>query len=155
MKFYWYLSFAPLKIKVLYNLFSLQALKYLETNAKEFGIKKIKYIPVSGAFHSKLMKPARAVLQKALKATKIETPLIPVHSNIDGKPYLNANSIRTKLADQLITPVAWEQTMHAIFERTKGKAFPNTYECGPGTSLKTIVRFNNKVACKNYTNVLA
>ncbi|KFM57412.1 putative malonyl-CoA-acyl carrier protein transacylase, mitochondrial, partial [Stegodyphus mimosarum] len=121
----------------------LEALKFLELHAAEFGITKIKYIPVSGAFHSKLMQPARKVLEKALKATKFEIPLIPVHSNVDGKPYRTVEKIQENLALQLCKPVAWEQTMHVIFERAQGTTFPNVFECGPGTSLKAILRYNN------------
>ncbi|XP_042913651.2 probable malonyl-CoA-acyl carrier protein transacylase, mitochondrial [Parasteatoda tepidariorum] len=126
----------------------MEALKFLESNAKEFGIKKMKYIPVSGAFHSKLMNPAKVVLKKALKATPFETPIIPVHANVDGRPYSSAEKIREKLANQLCSAVAWEQTMHIIYERPPGDSFPDTYECGPGTALKSILRFNNAPAYK-------
>ncbi|GFR21677.1 malonyl-CoA-acyl carrier protein transacylase, mitochondrial [Trichonephila clavata] len=64
----------------------LEALKYLESNAAKYGIKKFKYLPVSGAFHTKAMKPAKNVLEKALTATPFEIPLIPVHANVDGIP---------------------------------------------------------------------
>lgn len=133
----------------------MEALKYLELNAANVGIKKIKYIPVSGAFHSKLMLPAKNVLRKALKSTAFEVPLIPVHSNIDAKCYRNADQIRDNLADQLTLPVAWEQTIHSIFERDKGKYFPNTYECGPGRTLKTILKYNNNTAYKYCENIYA
>lgn len=131
-----------------------EALNYLELNGAEFGIKKVKYLPVSGAFHSRLMLPAKSILQKALKSTPVETPIIPVHSNINGKKYLTPDQIKTNLSDQLVQPVKWEQTMHAIYERDKGIEFPNTYECGPGTSLKSILRMNNNEAYKKCENVL-
>jgi len=131
----------------------MEALKYLETNGADFGIKKVKYIPVSGAFHTSLMLPAKKVLQKALRSTSIEAPLIPVHSNVDGKPYCTPDQIREKLAEQLSVPVAWEQTMHRIFEREKGTKFPNTFECGPGTSLRTVLKMNNNEAYKKSENI--
>ncbi|GFS64580.1 malonyl-CoA-acyl carrier protein transacylase, mitochondrial [Nephila pilipes] len=133
----------------------LEALKYLESNAAKYGIKKFKYLPVSGAFHTKVMKPAKKVLEKALIATPFEIPLIPVHANVDGNPYRSVEQIRKKLADQLCYPVRWEQIMHILFERSQGSEFPNVYECGPGTSMKSILRFNNNLAYQKCSNVLA
>ncbi|XP_055949970.1 probable malonyl-CoA-acyl carrier protein transacylase, mitochondrial [Argiope bruennichi] len=133
----------------------LEALKFLESNAAKYGIKKLKYLPVSGAFHTKVMKPAKQILQKALKATPFEVPLIPVHSNVDGNPYGNVDQIRMNLAEQLCKPVRWEQIMHIIFERSQGMKFPNVFECGPGTSMKTILRMNNRIAYDNCKSILA
>lgn len=101
------------------------------------------------------MLPAKHVLQKALKTTPIKTPLIPVWSNVDAKRYHTPDQIKTKLAEQICEPVKWEQIMHAVFEREKGTEFPSTYECGPGTTLKTVLRMNNAEAYKRCTNILA
>ena len=122
-------------------------------NGAEFGIKKVKYLPVSGAFHSDLMLPAKSILQKTLKTIPVEAPLIPVYSNVDAKRYHTPDQIRTKLANQICEPVKWEQIMHAIFEREKGTEFPYTYECGPGTTLKTVLRMNNSLAHKKCSSV--
>ncbi|GIY31959.1 probable malonyl-CoA-acyl carrier protein transacylase, mitochondrial [Caerostris darwini] len=133
----------------------LEALKFLEMNAAKFGIKKYKHLAVSGAFHTKLMKPAQQILQKALQSTSINKPLIPVHSNVDGQVYTNVKVIQEKLVKQLCEPVRWEQIMHILFERNKGTKFPNIYECGPGTSMKSILRMNNALAYNHCKNILA
>lgn len=101
------------------------------------------------------MKPAQQVLTKALLSTPFEMPLIPVHSNVGGCPYKNVDQIRKKLAEQLCKPVEWEQIMHIIFERNQGESFPYVYECGPGTSMKSMLKLNNNLAYKNCQNVLA
>lgn len=129
-------------------------MNYLELKGTRYGIKRVKYLEVSGAFHSNLMLPAKRVLEKALKTTIIETPLIPVYSNLTAKPYRTPEQIRTSLAKQLHEPVKWEQTMHSMFERDKGIEFPETYECGPGTSLKSILHMCNGLAYNKCTKIM-
>ncbi|XP_064078375.1 probable malonyl-CoA-acyl carrier protein transacylase, mitochondrial isoform X1 [Macrobrachium nipponense] len=123
-----------------------EALSFIQDNKDDFRLKRLKRLPVSGAFHTNLMKPAAILVRKALDKMQIDPPIIPVHSNIDGKKYKNVKEIITKLPKQIYTPVKWEQTMHIIYERSKGVDFPRTYECGPKKSLKTILRMINAKA---------
>lgn len=132
-----------------------EALQFLEKNAFEFGIRKMKYIPVSGAFHSKLMYPAKNMLANALNCVDFKTPLIPVHSNVDGMYYTNCKDIKKKLAMQLCGPVKWQQTMNILFKRPEGTPLPDVYECGPGTTLRTILKMTNPKAYENCKNILA
>lgn len=83
---------------------------------------------------------------QVLNTITIESPLIPVHSNVDGRYYKNAEQVKKQLPKQICKPVKWEQTMHIIYERNRGTAFPATYECGPGRSLKTILKMCNAKA---------
>lgn len=62
----------------------LQALEFIKANISEFKIKRVKMLPVSGAFHTKLMKPAADGLQKAMTNTRFAPAVVPVHSNVDG-----------------------------------------------------------------------
>ena len=120
---------------------------------KEFRLKRLKRIPVSGAFHSNLMRPAVAPVKKFLKKMEINDPLIQVLSNVDGKPYKNANHIRAQLPKQIYKPVRWEQILHCLYERSVGENFPRTFECGPGSSLKTLLKMVNAKAwdsCYSY-----
>lgn len=130
-----------------------EALSFLEINAKDFGIRKSKRLPVSGAFHTKLMKPAKEIFQNALRHVKIVDPLIPVYSNFDGKMYQNADSIKEKLVKQIIYPVKWEQTLHTIYERKREIPVPKTYECGPGTALLSVLGMVNGIARRNAVHV--
>nr|XP_023022242.1 probable malonyl-CoA-acyl carrier protein transacylase, mitochondrial [Leptinotarsa decemlineata] len=66
---------------------SESALQYIEENYKIFNLRKVKRLPVSGAFHSKLMLPAMETFQKSLEKTRIEDPAISVYSNVTGKKY--------------------------------------------------------------------
>ena len=126
-----------------------EAISFLQMNAKDFGFKRTKRLPVSGAFHTSLMAPAREVVRRALNQIKLDVPLIPVHSNIDAKIYRDVDSIRKKLSKQIVSPVLWEQILHIIFERPKDTKCPKTYECGPGTSLLTTLGMVNGVARRN------
>ncbi|KAL8220765.1 UNVERIFIED_CONTAM: hypothetical protein K2H54_054414 [Gekko kuhli] len=110
-------------------------------------------LPVSGAFHTRLMEPAVDPLSEALELTSIQKPLIPVYSNVNSQRYTQPKQIKHLLAKQLILPVKWEQTMHAIYERKKGVGFPYTYEMGPGRQLGTILKNCNMRAWKFYKNI--
>ncbi|XP_053689343.1 probable malonyl-CoA-acyl carrier protein transacylase, mitochondrial [Sabethes cyaneus] len=125
---------------------SEEALKYLEANMKLYGIKRIKRLPVSGAFHTELMASAVEPFAQALKKIKIQDPIISVHSNVDGKRYRNAGHILNQLPKQIVRPVKWEQTLHCLFERKVGEYFPRTFECGPGEGLKAILKKVNAKA---------
>lgn len=83
------------------NVLFLQALEYLEANYKQYKIRKVKRLPVSGAFHSQLMEPAKEVFEKALKKSEIKDPAIWVYSNVDGHVYRNAEHIRKQLPKQV------------------------------------------------------
>ncbi|XP_055538793.1 probable malonyl-CoA-acyl carrier protein transacylase, mitochondrial [Wyeomyia smithii] len=134
---------------------SNEALKYIEANTKLFGIKRIKRLPVSGAFHTDLMASAVEPFSKALKKINIQDPIISVHSNVDGKRYRNAGHILNQLPKQIVRPVKWEQTLHNLFERKVGEYFPRTFECGPGQGLKAILKQVNAKAWDSTFSVQA
>lgn len=80
---------------------SIEALDFLEKNMKEFKLKKVRRLPVSGAFHTVLMEPAVKPFQKALEKSEVHEPAISVHSNVDGKAYKSVEQIRKKLPKQV------------------------------------------------------
>jgi [acyl-carrier-protein] S-malonyltransferase len=100
----------------------------------------VKRLPVNGAFHTPLMQPAIDPFKAALRKVQVQDPLVYVHSNTDGKYYRDASHIRRQLPSQIVKPVKWEQTLHNLYERPEGENFPRTFECGPGKSLKTILK---------------
>lgn len=55
---------------------SFEALNFIEINAKQYKIRKVKRLPVSGAFHTNLMSSAVEPFAMALKKIFIEKPLI-------------------------------------------------------------------------------
>ncbi|KAI9559516.1 hypothetical protein GHT06_013513 [Daphnia sinensis] len=132
---------------------NIEALNFIEKNAARYEFRRLKRLPVSGAFHTNLMEPAANVLSKALKKIPIQQPIIAVHSNIDGKRYRNSDHIVRSLPQQIVKPVCWEQTMHILYERNPDQHYPLTFECGPGSSLKSILRMVNAKAAHKCTPV--
>lgn len=127
----------------------LQALHFISSHADEFKLRRLKELPVSGAFHTSLMKSAIEPMYEAIKQIEVKDPLISVHSNFDGKMYQDAKHIIRQLPKQICSPVKWEQTLHVLYERVKDVSFPKTYECGPGSSLSAILKqVNAKAADK-------
>ncbi|XP_054856776.1 malonyl-CoA-acyl carrier protein transacylase, mitochondrial [Eublepharis macularius] len=130
----------------------LQALEFLQQNAKKYSFARVKMLPVSGAFHTRLMEPAVEPLSEALGLINIQKPLIPVYSNVDCQRYTEPKQIKHLLVKQLISPVKWEQTMHIMYDRKKGVELPCTYEVGPGGQLGAMLKNCNMKAWRFYTN---
>ncbi|KAK9798575.1 hypothetical protein WJX73_000727 [Symbiochloris irregularis] len=115
---------------------SLEACEAAEKLAKEFGARKMVRLQVAGAFHTSFMQPAEEQLREALKATTINTPRIPVISNVDVQPHDSPDRTRDTLARQLTSPVQWETTMQTLLQ----KGVQNSYEIGPGAVISGIMR---------------
>ncbi|XP_016999895.2 probable malonyl-CoA-acyl carrier protein transacylase, mitochondrial [Drosophila takahashii] len=134
---------------------NVEALEFLEQNAKALKIRRMKRLAVSGAFHTPLMQSAVEPFSKALKSVRLQDPVIRVYSNVDGKPYRHAKHILTQLPKQIVRPVKWEQTLHEMYERKQGVDFPRTFECGPGKGLVQVLEKVNAKAAQSSINVIA
>ncbi|KAI4876054.1 hypothetical protein NFI96_030103 [Prochilodus magdalenae] len=130
-----------------------EALDFLQKNSRQLHFARTRQLPVSGAFHTDLMEPAVEPFRDVLRQLEVRRPDIAVHSNVDGKRYMNDKHLRRQLAKQLVSPVKWEQTLHEIYERTQGQEFPHTYEVGPGRQLGATLQKCNMKAFRNYTHI--
>ena len=117
-----------------------EALDFIENNKKDFGIRKTKRIPVSGAFHTPLMNPAVEVFTEALKTCSIASPRIPVYSNVDGQVYLTSKDVLKILPKQICSPVKWETAINHLTKYAKEEQWPKIIECGPGSSLTSMTK---------------
>jgi [acyl-carrier-protein] S-malonyltransferase len=109
------------------------------------GIRTVR-LPVAGAFHTSLMKPADERLADALGSTTIGPPVVPVWSNVDAKPHTNPNEFRTLLVRQVLSPVKWEETMRGLL----AEGVERFYEIGPGRVLAGLLkRVNRKADIRN------
>lgn len=104
--------------------------------AKEAGAKRALPLPVSGAFHSPLMEPARFELGKAIEATEIVAPRCPVYQNVTALPTMDPAQIKKNLLAQLTSPVRWTQSVKNML--ADGADY--FMEIGPGTVLQGLVR---------------
>ena len=127
-----------------------QALDFIEHNKNDFGIRRTKRLPVSGAFHTNLMKPAVHIFKEALKDVTVERPRVPVYSNHDNQVYVDPDDIKKHLPNQISTAVKWEQCMGHIFLKYKEpELMPSVYECGPGGQLTAMLhKIHGKAARK-------
>ncbi len=78
---------------------------------KERGAKRALMLPVGGAFHSPLMKPAVEELKSAIEATHFNKPDCLIYQNVDAKSHNSPEIIKQNLIKQLTSPVLWTKTM--------------------------------------------
>ena len=79
---------------------------------KELGWRRATPLPVGGAFHSPLMAPAQAELDKALASVEWGTTEAVLISNVDAKVHTSSDEWRDLLSRQLTSPVEfYEATM--------------------------------------------
>ncbi len=104
--------------------------------ARSRGARRAVELPVSGAFHSPLMGPAREALARALDAVEIREARIPVVANVDALPVSSPAEIRRRLHDQLTSPVRWVGCVKAL----AGLGARFFVEPGPGAVLTGLLR---------------
>ncbi|MEE3376607.1 MAG: ACP S-malonyltransferase [Candidatus Cryptobacteroides sp.] len=103
---------------------------------KAAGAKRAIKLPVSGAFHSPLMEPARTELAKAIEATPFHTPKCPIYQNVTARATTDPEEIKANLLKQLTSPVRWTQSV--LNMRAAGAT--RFVELGPGEVLQGLVR---------------
>jgi [acyl-carrier-protein] S-malonyltransferase len=108
--------------------------------AKERGIKKAMALNVAGAYHSRLMEPARAAFAAYLATVPFAAPKFTVFTNTTGQAVSSPDDIRAALVKQVVSSVLWEDCM-----RSASAAGATTYwELGPGGVLAGLARRTNK-----------
>jgi [acyl-carrier-protein] S-malonyltransferase len=123
----------------------LAACAEMERIVQDKGGRSIR-LPVAGAFHTDLMKPADQSLAAALADVSIQPPQVPVWSNVDARPHTDPAEIRGLLVRQVLQPVLWEQTMRNIL----AEGTDQFVEIGPGRVLAGLLkRVQRKVECRN------
>ena len=103
---------------------------------KEAGAKRALPLPVSGAFHSPLMEPARVELAAAIEATPFQAPRCPVYQNVSAQAETEPEAIKANLLRQLTSPVRWTQSVGAML----ADGATEFIETGPGTVLQGLVK---------------
>jgi [acyl-carrier-protein] S-malonyltransferase len=109
---------------------------------KEAGARRALLLPVSGAFHSPMMEPAREELAAAIEATTFSTPICPVYQNVTASAVSDPNEIKKNLIIQLTAPVKWTQSVQQMIQ--DGATLFT--EVGPGKVLTGLVNKIDKEA---------
>ena len=102
---------------------------------KEKGF-RCKVLPVSHAFHSKIVAPATKPLRKVLEKRAISAPQIPMTTNVTGSWLPDSkNGIIETLTAQVTQPVEWIKQIENMYE-AGARVF---IECGPKRVLTGLV----------------
>lgn len=115
---------------------SVPAVRKAVELAKSRGARLATELSVSAAFHSPLMKPAAHALARALADVPLKNSLIPVISNVTAKAHNDAESIRRLLAEQLLSPVRWTESLVELSRF----ADPRWFEVGAGNVLAGLLK---------------
>jgi len=104
--------------------------------AKARGIRKVLLLPVSVPSHCSLMNSAGEKLAATLEAVQVMPLQVPVVSNVEGKPYTEAEQVRPLLVAQISSPVLWEMSVREM----TAKGVTRCVEIGPGKVLSGLVK---------------
>ncbi|MFH1246116.1 MAG: ACP S-malonyltransferase [Candidatus Omnitrophota bacterium] len=113
-----------------------EALEQTKEKAREQNVKRVIPLQVSGAFHSSLMTPAAQKLALFLENIHIQSPQIPIVSNVTAQEESLPQKIKDNLAKQVVMPTRWEDTIKFI----SAQGTKTFIEIGPGKVLAGLLR---------------
>ena len=93
-------------------------------------------LPVSGPFHSSLMKPAADVFKQVLDGVTFSAPQVTYYSDIDSIVMSDTQQIKDSLVRQLMAPVQWVKTI----EKMGQDGYTNFVEVGSGKVLNGLIK---------------
>jgi len=108
--------------------------------AKLRGMKKVLPLNVAGAYHSRLMEPARAAFSAYLEGISFAPPRFAVFTNTTGRAISDPAAIKAALVQQLVSSVLWEDCLRGA----KAAGATEFWELGPGGILAGLVRRTDK-----------
>lgn len=108
--------------------------------AKDRGIKKVIPLNVAGAYHSRLMEPARVAFEAYLEGVTFNTPHCTLLTNSTGATVNGPAAIKAALVNQIVSPVLWEDCMRAA----AAAGATEFWELGPGGVLAGLARRTDK-----------
>jgi [acyl-carrier-protein] S-malonyltransferase len=113
------------------------ALDVFDLRVKEAGARRAMRLPVAGAFHSEVMRPAADQLQAALDQVQFRAARCPVWQNVTAAASTDPRELKANLAAQLTAPVRWEESFRAMAAELPGTVF---LEPAPGRVLSGLAR---------------
>lgn len=104
--------------------------------ARAAGVRKVVALDVGGAFHTPLMHEAREAFLGDLAGSTFHFAAVPVVSNGDARPYTDADGWPARLADHLVEPVRWRQSLETL----AALGVDALVEVGPGAALSAMAK---------------
>jgi [acyl-carrier-protein] S-malonyltransferase len=112
--------------------------------------KRAVLLPVSAPFHSPLMKPAGARLEKALEEISVRDLNVPVVTNVEAEINTSKGKVKALLVAQVSSPVRWEESMRRMIE----EGVEQVLEIGPGKVLSGLMkRIDPNIEIKNVEDI--
>lgn len=109
------------------------------------GAMKTIPLAVAGAFHTPIMQPAVEKLAAALAGVQLQSPRIPVVSNVDAAVHSDPEELRSLLVKQVVSPVRWEDSQRYLLNQ----GYAPHWEIGPGRVLRGLLkRIERKAAAE-------
>ena len=122
------------------------AIELAMSEAKAQGAKMAVKLPVSGAFHSPLMREAGAEMSELIDAAPFAEARIPVYQNTTASGARDAATAKAALKGQMTGPVRWSETIANMI----GAGADEFIELGPGKVLTGLVkRIDKSVVTRN------
>lgn len=108
----------------------------------EIGAKRVVKLKTSGPFHTIKLEKAKQEYKKELEKIEFNKGKVKVIKNIDGTFYNENDNICEILANHIISPVRFDKTIELINKEKVDEYI----EIGPGKTLTTFVKKDNKLA---------
>ena len=122
------------------------AIELAMAQAKHQGAKLAVKLPVSGAFHSPLMRDAGREMSELIDAAPFVDARIPVFQNTTASGARDAATLKAALKGQMTGPVRWSETIAKMIDAGASEFI----ELGPGKVLTGLVkRIDKSVATRN------
>ena len=104
--------------------------------AKNRGAKMAVRLPVSGAFHSPLMKSAGEEMATLIHDAPFQNADFAVYPNTTARATTDANELRAALSTQMTSPVRWTETVRHMIE----DGATQFHELGSGKVLAGLIK---------------
>lgn len=88
-----------------------EAIERAVDNAKKAGAKRAIVLAVSIAAHSELMRPAIEEFRAAVLMTPLQSPRVPIISNVTAEPMNDMSEMRQEMLAQLTSSVQWVKSV--------------------------------------------
>lgn len=88
-----------------------EAIERAVENAKKAGAKRAIVLAVSIAAHSELMHPAIEEFRAAVLMTPLQSPRVPIISNVTAEPMNDVGEMRQEMLAQLTSSVQWVKSV--------------------------------------------
>lgn len=120
------------------------AVEEASDKCKVAGAKRVLPLPVSGAFHSPLVRPAAEIMHEALHGVTLGHPKCHFVANVSAGALTEPIAIRKSLVEQVTSSVRWAQCVRTLI----GLGVEAFVEVGSGKVLAGLVRrIDRDIAC--------